>query len=117
MNPKRAPGRPPVSPELKAIQVGMRLPAYIWRHLSQMDGANSGLIVQALIHRYKIPVPGSRKSKALVPTSTEQLHRVTFVLQESAIAFLDKLAADNPGWGRNKALQRLLRMESRRGQF
>ena len=82
-----------------------------------MDGANSGLIVQALIHRYKIPAPGSRKSKELVPTNTEQMHRVTFVLQESAIAFLDKLAADNPGWGRNKALQRLLRMESRRGQF
>jgi len=117
MNSKRAPGRPPVADEaLRCVPVGMRLPSFVWAHLSAMPEANSALVTRALIHRYKIPAPGSRKSKELVPTNTEQMHRVTFVLQESAIAFLDKLAADNH-WCRNKALSRLLRMESRRGQF
>ena len=116
MNSKRAPGRPPVPPELKAIQVGMRLPAYIWRHLSQMDGANSGLIVQALIHRYKIPKPGARKRGELVAAKDDPVSRVTFTLPLSCLEWLDKLAADNH-WCRNKALSRLLRMESRRGQF
>ena len=114
---KRAPGRPPVSPELKAIQVGMRLPAYIWQHLTSMsEEPNAALVARALIARYKIPKPGARKRGELVAAKDEQMHRVTFVLQESAIAFLDKLAADNH-WCRNKALSRLLRMESRRGQF
>ena len=82
-----------------------------------MPEPNAALVTRALITRYKIPKPGARKRKELIAAKDEQLHRVTFVLQESAIAFLDKLAADNPGWGRNKALQRLLRMESRRGLF
>ena len=117
MNSKRAPGRPPVADEaLRCVPIGMRLPVYIWRHLSAMPEANSALVTRALIARYKIPKPGARKRKELVAASDDPVSRVTFVLQESAIAFLDKLAADNH-WCRNKALQRLLRMESRRGQF
>ena len=115
---KRAPGRPPVADEaLRCVPVGMRIPRYIWEHLGTMPEPNAALVTRALIARYKIPKPGARKRKELIAAKDEQMHRITFVLQESAIAFLDKLAADNPGWGRNKALQRLLRMESRRGLF
>ena len=115
---KRAPGRPPVADErLRAVPVGMRIPRYIWEHLTSMsEEPNAALVARALIHRYKIPKPGARKRKELIAAKDDPMSRVTFVLQESAIAFLDKLAADNH-WCRNKALSRLLRMESRRGQF
>ena len=117
MNSKRAPGRPPVADErLRAVPVGMRIPRYIWEHLGTMPEPNAALVTRALIARYKIPKPGARKRGELVAAKDDPVSRVTFTLPLSCLEWLDKLAADNH-WCRNKALSRLLRMESRRGQF